>query len=111
MVSRIKATKADIRIALSCGCRPDRSGINLSMRQCRPRVSLRSTRATGYQPLGLHGQSRGLPGLDAAGEMSVIGESRRLGNLCGLDGTNARRAGEHHQAALRVRQINRVELR
>jgi hypothetical protein len=27
----------------------------------------------GYQPLDLNGQSRSLPGLDAAGEMSVIG--------------------------------------
>src|SRR6266853_4828281 len=43
--------------------------------------------------------------------MSVIGESGRLGDLGGLDGTNARRAGEYHKAALWIRQFNRVELR
>src|SRR6516165_11661409 len=59
----------------------------------------------------LHRQSRGLPGFDATGEMGVVAKSRRLGNLGGLDGTNARRTREHHHAALRVWQIDWIELR
>src|ERR1700728_3436280 len=60
---------------------------------------------------GLDRQAGGLPGLDAAGEMGVESKPRRLGDLRRLDGADAGRTGEHHRAAIRIWQIDRIELR